>query len=129
MTVVQQNTTSASPLDSSKQSEFHRRRVIGVDVLAEYPLGYKQLIDQARSGAMGTHLRLVAGIDETDVKDGSEGNEYFRLRFLARRDDVHVTDDAIFELLAQLTVRLRWSELIKLEEFDGVPAFVALPTL
>jgi hypothetical protein len=43
-----------------------------------------------------------------------------QLRFVARRDDVHLTDEAICELLDQLAGRIRWSQLVKLEEFDGV---------
>ncbi len=108
-----------------------RRRVIGVDVWAEYPLGDQHLTAQARAGAMGTHLFLVAAVTGSDsgVTRHGDGEAALRLRFVARQDDVHLTDEAICELLARLALRLRWSKLAKLEEFDGVPAFAPLPSL
>ncbi|MHB8191350.1 MAG: hypothetical protein ACYDHP_13215 [Ferrimicrobium sp.] len=115
MTLIDRDMTLAMRM------QCQRRRVIGFDVWAESPLGDERLVARARDGAIGTHLRLVAAVDEADVG--------VRLRFAARQDDVHVTDEAICELLSRLTSRLRWSELVKLEEFDGVPAFVSLPLL
>lgn len=86
----------------------------------------------ARSAATATHLRLAAVLEEhRDEGTPEDGNEdgVLRLRFLARRDEVHVTDEAIWELLVRLPGRLRWSRLTKLEEFDGVPSFAPLPAL
>ena len=110
--------------------ECLRRRVIGVDMWAEYPLGSEQVVAQARLAATNTCLRLAAAFDGVDPKATTQGNNHvgMQLRFIARRDDVHVTDEAICELLNQLAGRMRWSGLVKLEEFDGVPAFAPLPS-
>ena len=86
----------------------------------------------ARCAATATHLRLAAVLEECrdeGARDGGDEDGELRLRFLARRDDVHVTDEAIWELLCRLSGRLRWSRLAKLEEFDGVPSFAPLPAL
>jgi hypothetical protein len=108
---------------------FQRRRVVGVDVWAECPFGDKEAVARARAAADGTHLRLDAAFSEVDSyrMAGGSGLAGTRLRFVAREEDVHVTDQAICELLAGLAGRVKWSELAKLEEFDGVPAFVPLP--
>ena len=50
-----------------------------------------------------------------------------RLRFVSRLDDVHLTDEAICELIACMPGNLRWVRLDKLEEIDGEAAFLALP--
>lgn len=86
----------------------------------------------AHRAAAGTHLRLAAVSeerrDETAPED--DNNDFvLRVRFVARRDDVHLTDEAIWELLSGLSGRLRWSRLAKLEELDGVPNFAPLPAL
>ncbi|MHB1503790.1 MAG: hypothetical protein ACYCTL_02550 [Acidimicrobiales bacterium] len=109
---------------------YLRRRVVGIDLFAEHPLGIDQVVAEARARSVETHLRLVAAFDQTGSAPVVSGNEdaALRLRFLARQDDVHVTDEAICELLARLSGRLRWSQLSKLEEFDGIPAFVPLPS-
>lgn len=85
----------------------------------------------ARRAATATHLRLAAALEEPRGEEESRNDEHgeLQLRFLARRDDVHVTDEAIWELLAQLPGRLWWSRLVKLEEFDGMPSFAPLPAL
>jgi hypothetical protein len=80
---------------------------------------------------MNTYLRLVAAFDGADSTGTGQGSNHagMQLRFVVRRDDVHVTDEAICELLNQLAGRMQWSELVKLEEFDGAPAFSPLPSL
>ncbi|MCL4448724.1 MAG: hypothetical protein M1483_07125 [Actinobacteria bacterium] len=130
-------------------STNQRRRVIGVDIRAEHPFKpdghsgystaeYEQIVDQARLRSMRTHLRLVATFDATNMPEEREtadglGTTDKRaglwLRFVARRDDVHITDKAIYELLDSMPDQLHWSELIKLEEFDAVAAFTPFPSL
>ena len=84
----------------------------------------------ARCAATATHLRLVAVLERhRDEEASQDDDDVLRLRFLARRDDVHVTDEAIWELLARLPGGLRWSRLAKLEEFDGIPSVAPLPAL
>ena len=111
--------------------ESARRRVVGVDIWVECPSGSDHAIDQARKSAAGTHLRLVAALEGTGIRGISRSNEHavLRLRFVARQDDSHITDEAVFELLARLPMQLHWSDLVKLEEFDGVPAYAPLPPL
>ncbi len=86
----------------------------------------------ARCAATATHLRLATVMEvhrDEGEPEGDNEDGVLRLRFLARRDDVHVTDEAIWELLVRLPGGLRWSRLAKLEEFDGIPNFVPLPAL
>ncbi len=110
---------------------FVRRRVVGMDVWVECPNGMNHAIDQARESTSGTHLRLVAALEGAGIRGASRSNEHavLRLRFVARQDDSHITDEAVFELLARLPMQLHWSDLVKLEEFDGVPAYAPLPPL
>ena len=109
-----------------------RQRVVGVDLWADYPSGWHEVVTTARCAAAATHLRLATVLEERsgdgELEDANEDG-VFRVRFVARRDDVHVTDEAIWELLSRLSGRLRWSRLAKLEEFDGVPSFAPLPAL
>ncbi|MHB8244448.1 MAG: hypothetical protein ACYDGN_03690 [Acidimicrobiales bacterium] len=105
-------------------------RVIGIDLWAECPADADWAIAQGRSVAEGTHLKLIAS-SAPEAGGGAAGDERTRLwlRFVAREDDVYVTDEAICELLTGLAGRLRWSKLVKLEELGGVPAFVPLVSL
>lgn len=105
-------------------------RVIGVDLWAECPAGTDRAVAQGRSVAERTHLKLSA-FSAPEAGGTVTGDERFRLwlRFVAREDDVYVTDEAICELLTGLAGRLRWSKLTKLEELDGAPAFVPLVSL
>ncbi len=109
------------------RSTASRCRVVGVDLWVDGSMGEERMIAAARQGAGDTHLRLSAAM-EPKTTDG-DFSDYVRLRFVARRDDAHVTDEAISELLAGLSGKVSWSQLLKLEEFDGVPAFVPLPRL
>ncbi len=124
--------TSAQPSaqpSALSRAACRRRRVLGIDLWVERVRDEEQVVADARSAAMTTHLRLAAAsveeLEEGAVRAGEWGD--LRLRFLARRDDVHVTDEAICELLGRIPPRLRWVSLVKLEEFDGCPSFAALP--
>ncbi|MHB1516963.1 MAG: hypothetical protein ACYCVN_11905 [Acidimicrobiales bacterium] len=105
-------------------------RVIGVDLWAECPAGADRAVAQGRSVAERTHLKLTA-FSAPEAGGAVAGDERARLwlRFVAREDDVYVTDEAICELLTGLAGRLRWSRLTKLEELDGAPAFAPLSSL
>lgn len=105
--------------------------MIGFDIWAEHSGSIEELIAQARLAAMNTHLCLVAACVGDKLAETNEGNRFLglQLRFVARGDDLHITDEAICEVLSKLADRVRWSRLIKLEEFDGVPAFTPLPSL
>jgi hypothetical protein len=47
----------------------------------------------------------------------------YRARIVADRDDVHVTDEAIAEVLAALAPLGLWSLVRNLQEFDSTPAY------
>ncbi|MHB1784014.1 MAG: hypothetical protein ACYCTE_15265 [Acidimicrobiales bacterium] len=121
----------STQLSATARPACRRRRVVGIDLWVERSCGEGQPLTVARSAARATHLRLVAalkeGLDETACSAGED--DVLRLRFAARRDDVHVTDEAIWELLTRLPASLRWSRLAKLEEFDAIPDFPPLPAL
>ena len=115
----------STQLSASTRAACRRRRVVGIDLWMERPRGEGQALAMARSAASATHLRLVAaleeGLDETAFR--AREDDALQLRFAARRDDVHMTDEAIWELLTRLPASLRWSRLAQLEEFEGIPAF------
>ncbi len=123
---------SSSQCCTPARPGWRRQRVVGVDLWADCPSGGQQVIDMARCAATATHLRLATVMEvhrDEGEPEGDNEDGVLRLRFLARRDDVHVTDEAIWELLVRLPGGLRWSRLAKLEEFDGIPNFVPLPAL
>jgi len=129
MLLVDAPLSPTEPKAMPSQVECRRRRVVGVDMWIEAPLDSEQVVYQARAAAIYTHLRLAAvfnGIGRGSARENEDAR--LRLRFLARQEDVHITDEAIFELVGRLSTRLRWSDLVKLEEFDGIPAFVPLPS-
>ena len=104
-----------------------RRRVVGVDVWIEAPSGADAALDAAREAAFDTHLRLSAAVDGDGDPASGTTPTVVRVRFVGRDPEGHLTDAAIAELLLGLGHRLRWSEVSKLEEFDGIPDFVPLP--
>jgi hypothetical protein len=104
-----------------------RRRVVGADVWIEAPSGSDAALDAARAAAFGTHLRLSAAVDGAGEPARGTTPTVVRARFVGRDPEGHLTDAAIAELLLGLGHRLRWSEVSKLEEFDGIPDYVPLP--
>jgi hypothetical protein len=111
-----------------------RQRVVGIDLWVHAGSPLDLLLSLVRQAASSTHLRL-AGVLEEPAEGGGENGlgpqepAGVRLRFLARLEDTHLTDQAIWELVEKLPPGLRWWRLLKLEEFDGVPDFVPLPAL
>lgn len=105
-----------------------RQRVVGVDLWVHCPAGSGEAMHRARCAAVATHLRLHTAFEEHLAEQDDE-QILLRMRFLARCEEVHLTDEAILELLLRLSGQLRWVRLSKLEEFDGVPNFVPLPAL
>ncbi len=122
---------SSTQRSAATRAGCRRQRVVGVDLWVDCPCGGEQTVPTARSAAIATHPRLVAApagrLEEGASRDKEHGG--LRLRFATRRHDVHVTDEAIWELLDRLCGRLRWSRLPKLEEFDGIPSVAPLPAL
>lgn len=97
-----------------------RRRVVGVDIWVETPAGAQAAVEAARQAAADTHLRLLTSLHLDD--------DVVRARFVGRDPEGHLGDSAIVELLVQLGERLRWFDVRKLEEFDGVPNYIPLPS-
>ncbi|MCL4421606.1 MAG: hypothetical protein M1115_00295 [Actinobacteria bacterium] len=121
-------TTQPSTLE---RPPCRRRRVVGIDLWVERLRGEGHVLEMARCAASATHLCLVAALEEElDDRVGHVGEHVvLRLRFVARRNDAHVTDEAISELLARLPGTLQWSRMAKLEELDGIATFFPLPAL
>ncbi len=122
---------SSTQRSAAARPGWQRQRVVGVDRWVDCSCGGEQRVPTARSAAIATHPRLAAApagrLDEGASRDNEHGG--LRLRFATRRDDGHVTDEAIWELLARLPGGMRWSRLPKLEEFDGIPSVAPLPAL
>ena len=116
---------------SDGRTYWRRQRVVGIDLWVDRRDGEEQIVDVARRAAAATHLRLVAVMGESADAEAGRATAVgaLRLRFLARRDDVHVTDEAVAELMAGVSSVLRWSRLAKLVELDGTPDYCPLPTL
>ncbi len=76
-----------------------RRRVLGSDLSVMRPCGDGQVVTEAQAATRATHLRFVAAMvgepNDGAVRAGADGD--LRLRFLARRAGVHVTDEAVCE--------------------------------
>jgi len=96
------------------------RRVVGIDVWCEArPTAAAVLAIDLRRALLRTHCRLRAltpdpeGLNEADPPR-------VRGRIVADRDDVHVTDTGIADVLEALSHR---SLVRKLEEFDGIPGY------
>ncbi len=104
-----------------------RRRVVGADVWIEAPSGADAAVDAARDAARDSHLRLLTAVDGQGDPARGATPTVVRARFVGRDPEGHLTDAAITELLLGLGRRLRWSDVRKLEEFDGIPDYVPLP--
>lgn len=123
-----------TPVDSVKPIVNEKclwRRVIGADMWVRDQRGTEQALLQAPSGESDTDLPQVAALAGTYSKEASRRNKLAgpQLRFLARRNDVHLMDEAIVELVGYLVGRMRWSELVKLEELDCAQAFTEIHSL
>jgi len=100
-----------------------RRRVIGVDAWLEvWPASERVPRPELHAALAHTDYRLV---DVAVVTSGLDApnDRRLRARVAARRDDAHLTDSAVAEVLTALAAVGHWTLVRKLEEFDAIPAF------
>lgn len=103
---------------------LQRRRVVGVDVFVETTRTPDEVASSLVGAALGSplHLKMISNRG-TQVWPYNGATTYcvdhYRCRFIARAEDVHVTDAAIQDLLAQISARLTWMHVEKLNELDG----------
>ena len=108
-----------------------RRRVVGLDVWLEAHPRTPIPIGSALVAALcPTHARLthLADLDGRCAWPGDDVADATQLqgRILVRDDDTHLNDAALAEVLGAVASVASWTLLRKLEEFDGIPAFVPL---
>ncbi|WP_276961679.1 MULTISPECIES: hypothetical protein [Ferrimicrobium] len=101
------------------RAKCQRRRVVGLDVWVEARSNAQDIVALTQLAVIQTHLRFIGTLDG--------GGGRVRLRFMARDEEVHLTDGALVELVNKLADRLMWTGLTKLEEYDCVPAFAPFP--
>ena len=102
-----------------------QRRVVGVDVFVESPLGPIELGESVQRVASGGPLRLKVVTNRGTVVYPPTGTptdcvDAYQCRFIG---DGEVADTEIAELLLRLAAEHRWDHVEKLQEFDGQPAF------
>lgn len=105
------------------------RAVVGIDVLVEEPtMTAAQVGAAVESCTTGGPLRLQiissrgSKVYPGEIED-TEMIDTWRCRFLRADDSADVTDDQIFHLLSCLGATFRWSNVQKLQEFDGVAGY------
>jgi isocitrate dehydrogenase len=105
------------------------RAVVGMDVLIEEPEMDAAAVGAAvEECASGGPLRLqIISSRGSQVYPGvtqpTEMIETWRCRFVRRDESATITDDQLYHLLSCLGARFRWSNVQKLQVFDGVPGY------
>lgn len=105
-----------------------RRRVVGFDVFVESALPPAAIAATLNAAANGRPVRLkMISNRGTQVWPATGGAtdtvDHWRCRFVARDEDVHVTDGEITSFLDLIGGDLRWMHVEKLQEFDGEPGW------
>ncbi len=104
------------------------RKVVGVDVFVESPLGPAELGPKIERLADSTpfQLKLISNRG-TKVYPAmgaiTDCVDHYRCRFIARPASGEITDDHILDLTRRVGASHRWVHLEKLLEFDGKPGF------
>jgi isocitrate dehydrogenase len=104
------------------------RRVVGVDVFIESPLGAEPLGRSLEQIAAGTpfQLKMISNRGTkvyppfgaiTDCVD------HWFCRFIPRSSGAAVTDEQVIALVQQIAAQHSWTHLEKLHEFDGALGF------
>ena len=113
------------PIDTVRAAQ---RRVIGVDVFVESPMGAEEVGRSLEELTADSPLRLKM-ISNRGTKvyppTGAMTDcvDHWRCRFLLPTTDGEVTDEAILDLVRRIATRHRWMHLEKLQEIDGAPGF------
>ncbi|MEO6867034.1 MAG: isocitrate dehydrogenase, partial [Gaiellales bacterium] len=112
-----------------KAIKVQTREVVGIEVLLEEPKMTAAEVGAAVE-ALTTDTPLeLALISSRGNKvypgliEDTEMIETWRCRFVRREHGQEVTDDQMFTLLGRLGKQFRWSNVQKLQVFDGVPGF------
>jgi isocitrate dehydrogenase len=105
------------------------REVVGMEVLLEKPDMSAQEVGQlVEKCTEGSPLKLAL-ISSRGTKvypgetDDVEMIETWRARFVRADESIELTDDQIFRVVSCLGSNFRWSNLQKLQVFDGEPGF------
>jgi len=107
--------------------EAKSREDVGVDVFVESPLKAQELGDSITELTASLQLKLKM-IDNRGTKVyPSTGTitdfvDSYRCRFILDGGD-KVTEEAVFELLKQISSKHSWVQVIHLKNFDGEPTF------
>lgn len=107
----------------------NKREVVGMDVLIEDPnmtaLEVGKAVEACTDGGP-LELKVISSrgtkVYPGEVDD-SEMIETWRCRFLRRDTGQEVTDEQLYRLLSCLGDQFKWSNVQKLQEFDGEPGF------
>lgn len=103
-----------------------RRELVGLDVMIETDLPVEELGDDLRRLA-GDALELVM-VESRGTKVYppiglvTDNVRWYRGRFVARAGRT-VSEDDLLALLGRIAVRYRWTEVLRLQSFDGEPAY------
>ena len=105
-----------------------RRRVVGFDLFVESALPPAALGATLNAATTGRPIRLKMISNRGTLVWPATGGatdtvDHWRCRFVARDDDVHVTDREITSFLDLIGGDLRWMHVEKLQEFDGEPGW------
>lgn len=104
------------------------RKVVGVDVFVESPLGAEDLGPQIERLSAQTpfQLKLISNRG-TKVYPAmgaiTDCVDHWRCRFIARPGNGEVNDDHVLDLTRRVGASHRWVHLEKLLEIDGKPGF------
>lgn len=109
-----------------------QRRVIGLDVFVESPLGPEELGNSLvkLTAELPLGLKMISNRG-TKVYPATGAMtdciDHYRCRFLFKEDTTHATvqetDAALFALVQRIATEHTWMHLEKLQEFDGTSGF------
>jgi isocitrate dehydrogenase len=105
------------------------REVVGMEVLLEEPnMTAAEVGHAVEACTEGSPLKLSL-ISSRGTKvypgeiDETEMIETWRCRFLRRDESIKLEDDAMYRLLSCLSEQFQWSNIQKLQLFDGQPSY------
>lgn len=104
------------------------RRVVGMDIFAEFDGSAEELGKGMEQLAEGTALKLKMVSSRGTLVYPSMGFltdyvDHWRCRFVLRDDNGDLTEAQAIELLQRVSSKYRWTHIEKLHEFDGEPGF------
>jgi isocitrate dehydrogenase len=112
-----------------KQLEAKETTVVGMDVLiVEREMPAAEVGEAVLECTKGGPLKLQLISSRGSVvwpgdTDAAEMIETWRCRFVRADESASITDDQIYHLLSCLGDKFSWSNVQKLQEFDGEPGY------